>query len=413
MGIRLDWEIEAENEHIESSGEDPETRKLRWKARLRLFGLMILFVVLVGVLIGGLILRLRQVDWEIEQSLRDTIDSEVATLRLGDRQAFLGFQRSATDEWMVRQDGMFDAYQALKLESDVELTGRVINALVDRQRGRVQVEEIVDGVPFLQTWFFWRYEDGWRHVPPDYTFWGDSAILQNDVVTVYYHDLDAPFAQVVFDQVSTWLTTGCAALLCESIPHITVDITPNPLARLDWVDVWHLQIPSPYIGRALLDSPFEPSMRFQSGVLVARRLVDNASTLPMTGESAFLRDGIVSWLVERFAQVQMESHLVYSLAARYGDPAVGRLLDLLTPNSTAAVLSEITGTSLEQAGLDWRDYVAWRLSQASGGQEFDVIAAVVEYDTDGNAQIRAQVSTGAAQTEVLYRLIGGMWQPIG
>ncbi len=126
--------------------------------------------------------------------------------------------------------------------------------------------------------------------------------------------------------------------------------------------------------------------------------------------AAFLRDAVVSWLVERFAQAQMESHLVYSLAARYGDSAVGRLLVALTPEANVAVLSQVTGTPLEQSGLDWRDYLEWRLSQDLPGQELDVIGVTVEYSADGLPQIRAQVRSGTTQTEVLFQLVDGLWQ---
>lgn len=412
MGIRLDWEIEAENEWLESGGEDPESRRQRWEARLRLFGLLALFVLLVTVLIGGLVLRMRQVDWEIEQRLRDTVETEVAALRVGDRRTFVELQRSATDEWQTRQGGVFDDYQTLKTEADAQLTGRIVNAMVDRQRARVQVEEIIDGQAYVQTWFYWRYEDGWRHVPPDYTFWGDSAVLQNDYVTVHFRGIDQAYAQLLYDELTAWLVSGCAALACASTPALTVDIVANPLTQLGWLDTWALQLPSPYIGRAPLNVELEPSTRFQLAVMVARRLVEGVSAQPLAGEAAFLRESIISWLVERFARAQMNAHLIYSLAARYGDVTVGQVLGALTPDATVALLSSITGVSLELTGLDWRDYIEWRLSQAQPGQEYEVTGAVVEY-ADGMAQLRAQVRMGTTQTEVLYRLIDGVWQRAG
>lgn len=412
MGIRLDWEIEAENERVESAGEDPESLRRRWRARLRLFGLLLVVLTFAGMVIGGLVLRLRQVDWEIEQALRDTVETEVATLRIGDHRTFQEMQRSATDEWLARQDELFGEYQTLLLEKgeNVQLTGHVIAASVDGQRGRVQVEEIIDGARYVQTWFYWRYEDGWRHVPPDYTFWGTPQTLQNDRVTLYYRELDQPAAQLAFDQLTAWLTTGCEALSCAAVPHLTVDIVPNPLAQVQWVDNWMLQIPSPYLERAPVDAPLTPGTRFQLAVLMARRLVDEQVATGLTGEAAFLRDAVVSWLVERFAQVQMESYLVYSLAARYDAPAVGRLLSALTPDATAAVLSQVTGMPLEQAGLDWRDYIEWRLSQELSGQELDVLSTTVEYSADGVPQIRAQVQSGTLQTEIVYQLVDGLWR---
>ena len=410
MGIRLNWEIEAEKERVETAGEDPETRRRRWRARLRLLGLLLLFVGLVGLVVGGVILRLRQVDWEIEQALRDTVDAEIATLRLGDRAAFLTFQRSATDEWSQRQNGAFEDYQELKLQADVELSGEISSVLVDRQRARVQVQEVIDGARYVQTWFYWNYDDGWRHVPPDYTFWGEERTLSSDNVTVYYRALDEPFAQVLLTELTLWVTGGCSALGCGQMPHLTVEVVPNP--TLGWIEDWHLRVPSPYIGRARIDQPLEATVRFQAAALIARSLVDDIVGDVLTGEGGFLQEAVVRWLVERFALVQMNSHVIYSLAARYGDAAVGRLVTQLTPDSTAAVLASVTGTSLEQSGLDWRDYIAWRLTDVYSGQDYDVTSALVEYSPEGIPQIQAVVRIGGDEMIVLFQLVDGVWERV-
>ncbi|MBZ0286777.1 MAG: hypothetical protein K8I30_04120, partial [Anaerolineae bacterium] len=167
MGIQLDWEIEAEQEQVRQAREDPLMRRQRWRARLRV---LMIFLLVIALFAGGaaaIWLRLRAVDQEIENMLRTTVEAEVTALRIGDVNAFLSIQRSASSDWPMTQQAAFDAYQALKLERDVQLTGRVISANVDHLRGRVAVEEIIDGVPYTRIWFYWRYDDGWRHVPPD------------------------------------------------------------------------------------------------------------------------------------------------------------------------------------------------------------------------------------------------------
>ena len=146
-------------------------------------------LLIVGVLAAAVVLRLRQVESQIENVLRDTVDAEIATLRLGDEQSFLGFQRSATESWLTTQQQTFDDYQARKIEGNIQLTGHILDVAVDGNRARVQVQEIVDNVPYVRTWFYWRYDDGWWHVPPDFTFWGDDRVLETDAMTIHYQSV--------------------------------------------------------------------------------------------------------------------------------------------------------------------------------------------------------------------------------
>src|SRR5688572_4550888 len=114
MGIKLDWEIEAEQSHVRNSGEDKESVRQRRQARLRLLLIVGALALVIIAVFVGVLLRLKQVDYDIEQRLRNTVDAEVAALRIGDRSAFLANQRSATDDWLLAQEQMFDQYQALK-----------------------------------------------------------------------------------------------------------------------------------------------------------------------------------------------------------------------------------------------------------------------------------------------------------
>src|SRR5664279_1684559 len=141
MGIRLDWEIEAEQQHHQQSGgEDPENRRRRRRARTRFLIALFVMLAIIGGAVGAVVLRLRQVESEIEQVVSDTATAEVATLRAGDREAYLDMQRSATKDWIQQQDANFAHYQALKQTTDVNLSGRIISVQVDGSRARVQLE---------------------------------------------------------------------------------------------------------------------------------------------------------------------------------------------------------------------------------------------------------------------------------
>lgn len=444
MGIRLDWEIEAERERYQhSAGEDPDTRRKRRRARRRFLLVLFLMLAAVGAAVGAVVLRLRQVEWETEQLLRDSVTAEVTMLRLGDREAFMRMQRSATDDWLQAQEANFSHYQALKQSDSINLTGQIVDAMVDGARARVQVEEIIGGVPYGRLWFYWRYDDGWRHVPPDYTFWGESKTLSAAGVTVLYHQVDDIVALPVAASLSNWLQTACAALECAETPSLTVEIVPSAIVQIGWSpdDAWKLQMPSPFVTGARLDIPFDSTARLKVAGLLAERLVGDFSPL-YPADAYYVRQAIVSWLVKRFAEVETNSFLVSSLADRYGDPAVGRLLRSLQTDSNVSVISSVTGTTLDAAGLDWRDFLTWRLTlenelimrqdQANLLTLYDpalrdqanaryaagatasartVVSAIAGQNAGGTPQLRAvaQADDGTRE-EILFKLIDGDWK---
>jgi hypothetical protein len=454
MGIRLDWEIEAEQARIQRAGEDPETARKRRTARLRL----LLFAVLVIFIFGGIaaliVWRLQAVDEQIAQLLRNTVDAEVTALRIGDENAFLGAQRSASDEWLQEQDQVFDDYQQRKLTQDIQLTGQISDLTVDDMRARVKVQEIIDGVPYTQVWFYWRYDDGWRHVPPDYTFWGDVQTFQGQGVSVRYQTVDQDVATVIGDRIQSWLQTVCAALTCDGLPEISVEIVPDEALAVSWSasNPWSLQVPSPYIGRARSDMPFDQVLQYDAATLLAERLA--ASTSPniqpnFPADASYLRQAAIAWLAARFMQLQSNAYVIESLTQNYGDAAVGRLLQLIQADSDVRILAEAAGVpSIDQTMLDWRDFLTWRLTtedtlirngdeghflnlydtgdetvrnlayQRFGTPPSDlpkmVVSVVNDTGPDGTPILRALVQTGSegsvVQEEVLFRLVDGVWR---
>jgi hypothetical protein len=161
-------------------------------------------------------------------------------------------------------------------------------------------------------------------------------------------------------------------------------------------------------------------------------------------DAFYLRSSIVSWLVGRFVAVDTNTFLMTSLSARYGEQAVGQLLATLQPDSNAGILNTVAGTaSLDQAGLDWRDFLTWRLAlenelisrgdeanflllydtredairniayarYASGdtGTQRTVVTASPESGPDGTFHLRAIVDAGTGQEEVIFRLVNDRW----
>ena len=180
--------------------------------------------------------------------------------------------------------------------------------------------------------------------------------------------------------------------------------------------------------------------------LLANRLLDGFNPL-YPADAAYLKTAISDWLVKRFAQVETNSYLISSLAENYGDAAVGKLLQALQPASDISAISSATGTSLDAASLDWRDFLTWRLTlerdlnaardetnflalydvsdeavrtqayaRFSAGESSDpltVVAVVNQQDANGTPELRATVQVGdpaTSQEDVIFRLVEGSWK---
>ncbi len=349
---------------------------------------------------------------------------------------------------------IFSDYQRMKIEQDVRLTGRIVNLSVDNVRARVLVEEIIDGVPYTQVWFYWRFEEvGWRHVAPDYTLWGDLRTYQGNGVTIRYRHVDDPLAVEMGLRLEDWVETGCAVMVCDGFPTITVDIVPEVGLSTAWTESnpWNLVVPSPFVGRARTDMPFDLTMQIEVATLLAERMVGFSSgymSPQYPADAYYLRSAVVSWLVGRFVLINTNSFLVESLAQNYGLPAVGRLVQVMQPDTDMSVLLLVTGTlTIDQANLDWRDFLTWRLAtedeliarrdeqavlrlydtndssalnnayarlSANAVREQRVVTVVTsELSPQGVPQLRAAVRVGrdevVREEQAVFRLVNGVW----
>ncbi len=367
MGIRLDWEIEAEKERVKSSREDPEAVRNRRRTQRRFLLLIVFLLFIAGLIIGGTVLRLEYVDSVVEQGLRSAVEAEIAALRVGDRDAFLRSQRSATSDWENLQSTIFDTYQDLKLTTDLNLTGQILDVVIEGQRGRVIVQEIINDAPFARVWFYWRYEEGWFHVPPDYTFWGDVVTLDESRYSIRYQSVDAPFATAIAESFDVWFTLGCTVIDCSSLPKITVDIHPNSPADPAWssLNEWQLVLTSPFVQPVRMDQVLNPNTKMQIATLMAERLVNfetNQLEPLYPADVFYLKSAIVSWLVGQFTNTQTNSFFIASIADQLTPARVGNVLRAFTPTTNVSELSPVLGVAnIAEANVDWRDFLTWRL----------------------------------------------------
>ncbi len=381
--VKLDWDIESEKGRSQLHKENPKGRRSRSRTVFRLLLVVGVFLAIVGLVAFLIQQRWTQVNDRLEELLVQTVQSEVAALRIGNLENFLEIQRSASDDWYLAQQNTFQQYQQLNATSDVVLTGHVMDTTIDGQRGRVQVEEIIDGVPYVRTWFYWRYDEivdettgeilqdgGWHHVPPDYTFWGEPATLETERLTIRYRELDAAVASAMQSQMQRWLDDICSLFNCETLPMLTIDIIPDAQLTVNWAtneqNAWQMVIPSPYAGRARADQPFDQDLKIDVAVLLAQRVVDwrLAERLPQYPSDAFyLRNATATWLAGRFLQIRTDAYLMESLTQNYGETIIPQLLSIMQPADSIAVLSTVTGVfPLSSLNVDWRDFVAWRLA---------------------------------------------------
>ncbi len=454
MGIKLEWEVES---GVRNTGEDPEAARLRRRARMRLL-LAVGFLLIAALSCVGLVaLRVRYVDEQVREQLVNTVDAEVATLRIGDLNAYLNFQHTGNPEWLDVQRQQFSAYQALKLEQAIQLTGNVLDVTFDEnlRRARALVEEIIDGVSYTRVWFYYRFPDErWLHVEPDYTFWGNQQTYTSDKLTMVYYEVDVPLVNQMIPRLENWLTIACSTFPCDNSVPLAVVVVPNPTLQTGWMpdNPRALQMSSPYTTRARTDQPFEPDLRLQIANMIADHFVSQTSnnmqpTYP--ADAYYLRQAVVSWLVGRFVEIDTNSFVVSSLASQYGDTAVGRLMQIMQPTSNARVLAEAAGVaSLDIANLDWRDFLTWRLvaeasliaqrdetnflalydtrdetlrntalarfNETTPSENQVVTVAVAQTGADGSPEILATVQVGppenARQELVLFRLVDGLWK---
>ena len=224
---------------------------------------------------------------------------------------------------------------------------------------------------YQHVWFYWRYEDGWRHVPADVTFWGETQTAEGPGYTLTYFELDRPLAAALKPSLDLVWGEGCAWLACAvPLPNLSIQVVPEAVVGVTWSpdspDV--LRIASPLTGRAQVDVPLDPATAREVGRLLAERIVGQAlggADPQPPADAAFLAGALEDWLVGRFLGDggMLGSSFVESLSETYGEQAVGMLArSTIQPEAGIGVLSEAFGLSLNEIAVDWREFFQWRLA---------------------------------------------------
>lgn len=384
MGIRLDWQVESEQTELRAQ-EDPDARRRRRVAQRRLVLLIIAIGSLFCLAAALVIWRLQRVDDRYRADLVDTVQAEVAALRVGDRDAFMRIQRSRSSAFLAEQAREFDTYQQLKQAHRVQLSGEVLDVAIDDLTGRVVVQETIDGVPYKVVWFYWYYEQdnsgeatGWRRVPDNLAFWGEERTLRTEHTRLRYRALDEDLAQALSLRLEDWWARGCALLSCAPAPpalHAEIVAQPPAPAAWDPADPWTLVITSPLVTRARADVALPADLEHTLRALIAARLAQVATgdqALAASSDAAWMVTELARWLANRLIAGQAapaaDPTFVGQLVAQYGPEAITTLAGALSPDAPIdRVIQAVSGVSLAQLSveqlnqLDWRGFFQWRV----------------------------------------------------
>ena len=450
--IRFEWNVESQQvERFDS--EDPQAKRRRRRNMLLLLALVC--ALLAAIALGLLFLRQRihEVETQFAQLLQDTVKAEVAALRIGDLYAFLNAQDPDDADWINKQRAMFQRYSDLKSGEDIELTGSILAVEIDGERARVLVQEDINELPYVRLWFYRRSGDGWQHIAPEYSFWGEESEVESPSVLVNYRAADHQFARQISAALQDWINSGCVILDCGDLPRLIVDIVPEAADEVEWIDeaALRLRIRSPYVDIARADAPFDGRLQLLVSRLVAERLV-NAHTgyaaAAHPHDAYFLRRAAIAWLSEVFTRLDSGAALMRSLAENYGADKIAQLLKRISATSDMSILETVVDEPLEGAALDWRDFIEWRLTleselisarrqnewlglydtsdesarlaaydrynRSTAAQDHRVIDQLVWSKPDGAPQLRATVQVagdgGIGEEIILFNLVNGLWK---
>jgi hypothetical protein len=450
--ISFEWQVESQRIG-RSDGEDPAEKRVRRRKIFLLAALVLMLLVAIGLGILFVRQRIHEVERQFAQLLQDTVKAEVAALRIGDLNSFLHVQNLDDANWVNQQRAMFQQYNELKADGVIELTGSILAVDVDGERARVLVQENINALPYARLWFYRRAGDGWQHIAPDPSLWGEPRVISTERATIHYRSADHAFAQQLSLALEDWRRRGCDILVCGDLPTLAVYIEAGASIETAWIDdeQMQLRVRSPYIDIVRADMPFDGQLRLQISALLAERLVDAHTDYLVAAtphDALFLRESAVAWLSEIFTRLESGAMLMRSLADNYGADKVARLLAQMTESSDISLLQAVINQPLESADLDWSDFLAWRLAleqslirdgrendwlslydtsvesarlaayarfnEGAPAQTYRIIDHLVWSGADGRPQLRATAqltAKGAAAAEIiLFNLVDGAWK---
>jgi len=421
MGIQLDWQLQADQTQ-QTDLEDPMARRQRRQARRQMCMASLVVACVVAGVAALITWRLTQHETRAKDNLQAAAQAQLNALRLGQAEAYMSLQIGddapyALDvqgqpvlntqgtpqpnpwaDWRALQRQQFNDYQLLKQNRQLGTQSDILSVYIDSEeerRGRVVVQEFINGQAQQAVWFYWysgaratsldealdESEDktiGWRRVPPDAEFWGEEATLDYPHTRFTYYELDAVYAPALAQVIEATWVSFCTRLPCpESLPALTVHLDPKTGLPYIWEPEggWRLRLLSPLmLGRVPADGSLPADWTNSVRRILAERALNHLSggrlfypteAEAMDYDTAWVKAELRDWLAEG------DSPFIESLSQVFGAGAVMALVQTWTPNAQINTLAPALSPSLVSlAMLDpavlgqiaWGDFFAWRLA---------------------------------------------------
>ena len=75
-----------------------------------------------------------------------------------------------------------------------------------------------------------------------------------------------------------------------------------------------------------------------------------------------MRGSLVRYLADHFLGVYSGTTILHSLAEHYGADALAKLVRRFSSDSNMSVLRQVMPVAIDEAPLDWGDFIRWRLN---------------------------------------------------
>lgn len=365
MGIKLDWDLEADDGwgEIEEDAGALHTRRMR---RQRIVRSITAVVAVVGLIVAAVVFRLRQVREQLTTTLEATVTAETLALRLGDRNGFLRLQADI-DDWRRAQARVFEEYQTFGRRISTE--GEIVDMQIEGTTARVVLREWLDGEPFTVAWFYEYTDDGWRRVPPSSDVLGEVNTLSLYGSEVAYHEADRAFAEALARQVDAWWQAGCALTGCDpqAAERPRIEITADAREAPGW-DGDTLRVHSQAHGRTpengdQLPAPITTWLANEMAVELAYRALggEEMRTYP-SADSRWFQKELAMWLGHQFDPALPTSGFVEALVAAYSPSILTAVMDnVRTSGQLVPELEAAAGVTALEMPVDWSGYLANRL----------------------------------------------------
>lgn len=381
MDIKLQWQIETEDEWEDRPSPEPRRFSLRVLAAL-----LLVTMAGLGAVAGRLWYRARQGEARLRREFRAVVNLEVQALRRGDDELFLSLQDERDTRWYGRQmarirPGM--GITALEPGQGAELA--VLDAALlpfdDRAWAEVAWARS-DGI-YRRAQFYRQLEGRWLRTGARSEYFGSPRTRQTDHFHFSYHVRDEPTVDWMAGQLEAWYETACADLGCGDTFSINVLIALDGEVDETFYRPQELVFRSPRLRGVRDDGAPLPAERRELAEALLHLVVVRAAGESMKWNQPYLLPQFVNWELRRLglagAQTPATPLLDRVMETR---GLVGIQALLVAAGDTiweAQALDRALGADLESLGVDAARYLAALLALERQVMDWQTTESLVQF----------------------------------